>query len=209
MPVKKKRSEIDERAFTRFLSSLHPDTEQAGHAYKKLVDRLQKFFASRGLGARDAELADEVLNRVTRKFENEGKLAGDTVSYALGVARFVAKEQTRRAPPEPLPSDLPSTPYPDLAFEQENARKDRCLMKCLTRLSESDYYLISKYYGADRNGRTEVLLKIARTANISEGAVRTRLCRLLRQLRRDMLKCMAPPKVVMTGEKLPDHGEPQ
>src|ERR1700735_2144659 len=78
--------------FKFLLAKLAPDSTQAGVRYEKLRARLIAFFLRRMLPAPE-DLADEAINRLARRLF-EGEEVASIEAYALGIARYVLKEQT-------------------------------------------------------------------------------------------------------------------
>src|SRR5580692_9915969 len=78
--------------FDLLLTKLAPDPTQAGLRYEKLRTRLIAFFLRRMLPAPE-DLADETINRLARRLF-EGEQVASIEAYALGIARYVLKEQT-------------------------------------------------------------------------------------------------------------------
>ncbi len=204
----RKRPDITEEAFFRFLKSLHGDSSQSELEYEKLLSRLQRFFAGRGAGVRDSELADEVISRVIRRFEGNGSLEGNTVSFALGVARLVWKEQARRPAFAPLPPELPSSSIPNPESEDEGKRTRACLVRCLARLSPEDSTLITSYYQAERNVRIQMMRDHTTASSKTPEAFRTRLSRIRKRLAACVIPCVSSGRNVTLWAYAPDKNEP-
>ncbi|HXG64487.1 MAG TPA: hypothetical protein VNO70_05225, partial [Blastocatellia bacterium] len=98
---------LTQAAFDKFLACLDADREVAGQQYEKIRAKLISYFEWRDC-AFPEDHADETINRVVRKIDEEGPLR-DPSTYVFGVARLllleIAKEQHRkRAAIEQLPS---------------------------------------------------------------------------------------------------------
>ncbi len=91
------KKDSDEKDFDALLSWLDPDRERAGEKYETIRQGLIKMFSWKR--ASDPEgLADETINRVTRKVAaiREGYV-GDPRLYFYGVAKRVLLEEVRRS----------------------------------------------------------------------------------------------------------------
>ncbi len=89
------RPALDEPAFRRLLQWLDEGRESHGERYVEIRERLVTYFARRNGPAPD-DLADEALNRVARRLQEQGAI--DDVSpahYCYIVARFVLLESLR------------------------------------------------------------------------------------------------------------------
>ena len=92
----KRHWEPSEAAFHRLLSWLDAGTDSQGERYLDIRDRLVHYFARRNGPAPD-DLADETLNRVARRLEENGSI-DDVVParYCYIVAKFVLLESLRQ-----------------------------------------------------------------------------------------------------------------
>src|SRR5215207_10640441 len=92
-------------AFDRLLRWLGEDADSDGRRYLEARRRLVAYFDRKNCPAPD-ELADETLNRVARRLEEEGTIECDTPArYCYIVARFVFLEYARAAPKQSVPFD--------------------------------------------------------------------------------------------------------
>src|SRR5262245_52109697 len=128
----KKHWILTEGAFNKLLERLDSDRQRAGEKYERLHHKLEKFFEIHR-GALAEELADETINRLTRKIE-EGLEIQNISSYSIGVARILLmeslKEQTRKSELHDVPSTAPS----DLYYSNESEKQLQCLDGCLDKL---------------------------------------------------------------------------
>ncbi len=89
LPSRKTEWELTPEAFEQLLVWLNPNREQAGSKYEEIRRRLIKILTCRGCTCPE-ELADETMNRVTRKVpEIIGNYVGDPSLYFYGVAHKV------------------------------------------------------------------------------------------------------------------------
>ena len=95
---------LSQEDFDALLAWLDPDREQAGIKYEQIRSRLIKIFTGRGC-VDPEELADETINRVTRKLNGNSKANSPAIAarYFFGVANKIYMEHLRRKPPQPPP----------------------------------------------------------------------------------------------------------
>ena len=83
------------KAFDALLNWLDEGTDSSGEVYLEMRRRLVAYFDRKNCAAPE-ELADETLNRVARRLEEEGNITSDTPAhYCYIVARFVFLEYLR------------------------------------------------------------------------------------------------------------------
>ena len=86
-----------EGAFRRLLGWLDEGVDSGGEKYLEMRRRLAAYFDRRNCPSPD-ELADETLNRVARRLEEQGTISETPPArYCYIVARFVFLEYVRRA----------------------------------------------------------------------------------------------------------------
>jgi hypothetical protein len=119
----KKQWTLTQVAFDSLLAWLDPERERAGEKYEVIRARLIKVFAYRGCHTPE-ELADETINRVTRKIDTVAEsYDGDPALYFYGVAQMIHLEYLRRkTEPQPPPASHPED------SEQEYQCLDECLI---------------------------------------------------------------------------------
>jgi hypothetical protein len=99
MAGESQRTSVDKAAFRRFLQWLGEGAGSDGEAYLTMHRRLVSYFDRKDC-AFPQELADETLNRVARRLQEEGSLTGPSPArYCYIVARFVLLEYRRQARP--------------------------------------------------------------------------------------------------------------
>ena len=191
-------------AFETLLIHLDTDRERAGERYEVIRYRLLRFFTCRG-SARPDELADETIDRVSRKLA-----AGETIRvpeierYFLGVARNVLREawdeeSRRNATGLGAEADRPApSPEPEAAIVV-------CLERCLEALPPESRDLLLRYYAADGAAKAETRKAIARGLGVGATALRLRLLRLRAKLERCIRLCLdgsetSPPREPSSSE---------
>jgi DNA-directed RNA polymerase specialized sigma24 family protein len=178
----RKKLQITQEDWNKFLAWLHPDPDQAGEKYEEVRRRLIKIFACRGCGCPE-ELADETVNRVIRKVpEIAENYVGDPSLYFCGVARYVHHEYLKGKPiPQlPPPADEPSR------TEEEY----ECLEKCIESLPTRSKELFLQYYQEEKRAKIENRKRLADRLGIELNALRIRACRIRMNLHACVLDCL-------------------
>jgi RNA polymerase sigma factor (sigma-70 family) len=159
--------------------------------------RLVSYFDRRNCDNAD-DLADETLNRVMRRLNEEGYLRDSPPArYCYIVAKFVFLEELRR----PRNSDagterLESLPQPAECHVPGSISEagDReslldCLDACLRKLDPPDRELILEYYRGEQRAKIESRRSIALKMGLSMNAISIRACRIRSKLESCMRNC--------------------
>lgn len=190
-PLKKDWA-LTQSAFQHFLQWLDGTADSRGERYLEIRRRLVFYFDRRNCASPD-ELADETLNRVARRLEEEGTITdASPAHYCYIVAKFVFLEALRA--PESHNSNVDDLPLstqaasklavPSSPDAEEVAKEKRldCLEACLRKLQATDQKLILEYYqgepGAKIKNRSQLAERLALTAN----ALTIRACRIRTKL---------------------------
>ena len=187
------RWQLDETAFHRLLEWLDQGTESNGERYVEIRDRLVSYFGRRNCPAPD-DLADETLNRVARRLEEQ--VAIDDVGpahYCYIVARFVLLESLRLRAREAASLDeiragLQSTDPPD-ADAVERERTMECLERCLAASSAAERELIREYYRTDEGAAKVQRRRLAERLGLTANTLAIRAWRLRHRLERCVREC--------------------
>ncbi|HEX8186260.1 MAG TPA: hypothetical protein VF747_15960 [Blastocatellia bacterium] len=172
---------MTQETFEQLLNWLDRDRELAGARYEEIRFRLIKNFASRGCLASE-ELADETINRVTRKVKDlAGTYTGDPALYFYGVAKIVYLEYLRRKPA--LPPEMPSQ-----AAEDAELRRD-CLKQCMERLTPVNRELIVAYYEEGNQMNADRRRELAERMGLEPNALWVRVHRIRDRLRGCVGEC--------------------
>jgi DNA-directed RNA polymerase specialized sigma24 family protein len=186
--------------FQRFLEWLDAGGGTPGERYLEMRRRLVEYFDRKHcLGADD--LADETLNRVARRLEEEGAInAGAPAQYCYIVARFVFFEYLRRGdrsavPYDETPSPETTSPVLQVADEpepesEEGGRRLKCLEHCLDKLPAADRGLILAYYSGERSIKIEQRRELAARFDLTPNALAIRACRIRSNLEECVSACM-------------------
>lgn len=180
-------------SFQHFLAWLDEGTDSGGQRYLDMRRRLVAYFDRKRAQSPD-ELADETLNRVARRLEEEGDIT-DTppARYCYIVARFVLLEYARwRKHGESSLDDtaIPSAPGSDAGTE-ERERLLVCLDRCLQGLDAAERAIILDYYRGEQGVKLEYRRHIAARLNITANALSIRACRIRRKLEACVSACSA------------------
>ena len=187
-------------AFRRLLGWLDEDRDSSGENYLETRRRLVSYFDRKNCLTPD-ELADETLNRVARRLEEEGSITGATPAhYCYIVAKYVFLEYQRRTdrgqvsidelsnPRHPVPSPAELSALEDAAESREN-RLD-CLERCLQNLEPDSRELITQYYRGEQRTKIDNRRALAARLGISTNALGIRACRLRDKLEACVSKCV-------------------
>ena len=174
--------ELSQETFDALLAWLDSDREQAALKYEEIRRGLIKMFANRGC-VDPEDLADETINRVTRKLKEIGKeFSGDPTRYFFGVANKVYLEFLRRKIPQAMP---PPANDPNRIELECN-----CLEHCIERLSKEGRELLLRYYAADGQVETDHRRALAEKLGIAPNALRIRAHRIRLALKECVEKCL-------------------
>ena len=168
--------------FKRFLEWLDGGVGSDGSRYLELRTRLVRYFDRKNCSAPD-ELADETLNRVARRLQEEGSILDATpAQYCYIVARYVFLEhlrdlERRAVSLEALPEI--SAAAPPASNEEGWLRR---LEHCLERLSPADRELIFEYYRGEQRVKIENRQRLAARLKLTMNALSIRACRIRQRL---------------------------
>lgn len=167
--------------FDQLLALLHTDREQAAGEYRRLHERLTRFFDWNG-GDDPSALADQTLDRIQERIAKSGEegTIQNVTAFALGVARLLLKEDARKRKRAWEAGRL----WHWLSQEptsEEQERLDAALRYCLARLPAEQRRLIQSYYmyGESKARSHE---KLAIEFGITVNALRTRALRIRKEL---------------------------
>jgi DNA-directed RNA polymerase specialized sigma24 family protein len=188
--TKGKERELTPEAFTRFLASLDPDGQIAGEKYEELRYQLIKFFEWRGSFFPE-DLADETLNRLTRKIVDGEVIEKNIIALALGIARFVFLESLK----QPGSRRAEMKELTQFAAPQEHRAEDDdlwviCLRECLRSVPAENRELIIEYYQEDGRTKIDDRKKLADRLGISLNALFSRAKRIRDKLEQCVTRCV-------------------
>ena len=194
----KKNWVITSTAFQRLLIWLDKGKDSDGQNYLTMRQRLVAYFDRKSCLTPD-DLADETLNRVARRLEEEGNIEGDAPTrYCYIVARFVFMEYLRGARKEEVPLDdiLRRRANNDFAVSEsidEIKVKEEmlnCLEQCTGKLESASRDVIIRYYFGEERVKIENRRALAESLGVSINALSIRACRIRDKLETCVEQCV-------------------
>jgi DNA-directed RNA polymerase specialized sigma24 family protein len=180
-------------AFHRLLAWLDEEADSGGQRYVEIRRRLVLYFDRKNCRSPD-ELADETLNRVTRRLEEEGAIITDAPAhYCYIVARFVLLESFRDLQREET-LDNRACLAVDPRLREDEPGKERqieCLERCMTKLEPANRDLIVSYYHGEQRIKIENRRAMAARLGVSINALSIRACRIRDRLEVCMRNCLS------------------
>jgi DNA-directed RNA polymerase specialized sigma24 family protein len=188
-------------AFHHLLTWLDEGVDSDGERYLEMRRRLASYFGRKRCLSPD-DLADETLNRVARKLEEQGAITGASPArYCYIVAKFVFLEYLRgtehrqasldevRGVPDALAS--PAVARADEAGVDVGEKRADCLDRCLRQLTAYDRALILEYYSGGEGLRIEDRRHLAARLGLTANALTIRACRIRGALEACVNACTA------------------
>jgi DNA-directed RNA polymerase specialized sigma24 family protein len=199
-PVFKKDWLLTESAFRQFLNWLDEGLDSDGEKYLEMRRRLVAYFDRKNCFSAD-ELADETLNRVARRLEEEGSIETSPAHYCYIVAKFIFLEYLRRTGRfqvsiDELSSLSDTYISPDAISERkrEAASEEKglsCLEHCLKDLEPNHREMIVQYYHGDQRVKIENRRALAEASGITMNALGIRVCRIRDKLESCVSRCLS------------------
>lgn len=196
--IKEVKNPLSVEAFGRFLSWLDNSVQSEGESYIEMRNRLVAYFDRKNCRNPD-ELADETLNRVARRLEEEGQIETEApAKYCYTIARYVFLESLRARENRNVSLDdviadpnAVAAAKPNDADEKEiNEKMLSCLEKCVEELEPSNRDMIIRYYYGTERVKIENRKGIAASLNISMNALSIRACRIRDKLEACVKECV-------------------
>lgn len=189
--------------FDTLLNWLDAGTNSSGEAYLEMRRRLVAYFDRKNCVAPE-DLADETLNRVARRIEEEGSITSETpAQYCYIVARFVFLEYLRARKNEVPLNELVRHPaIEELAIaENKDELEGReklltCLERCTGGLPPSSRDLIIRYYYGEQRVKIENRRALAQHLGISINALAIRACRIREKLEACVKECLGATEIL-------------
>jgi DNA-directed RNA polymerase specialized sigma24 family protein len=186
-------AELQEQTFRRLLAWLDQGGNTNGQSYLAIRERLLGYFDRKNCLHAD-ELADETLNRVARRLDEEGGNIETEVpaKYCYIVARFVFMEYLRTNEKELAALDDLGRQEHALSPEDrdQEERMLECLDRCSAKLEPSQRKLIFGYYSGEQRVKIENRRSLAQTLSISVNALSIRACRIRDRLEKCVKECL-------------------
>ncbi len=183
-------------AFNKFLAWLDEGADSAGQNYLEMRNRLVSYFDRKNCLAPD-ELADETLNRVARRLEEEGAIESDTpAKYCYITAKFVFMESLRQKASVSLDDVLANPKTVGLMTSEPNDEAEikekrlECLENCTNKLESASRDIIFRYYYGKERLKIENRRLLAVNLQVSMNALAIRACRIRDKLEVCVGKCV-------------------
>ena len=177
---------LTSEVFERLLEWLDGGVDSGGERYLEMRRRLVAYFDRKNCLAPD-ELADETLNRVARRLEEEGSIESESpAKYCYIVARFVFLESLRGSEKKnvPLDDELVRSnvgSFVKAPIEDERDIKEvmsGSLELCLGELDPANRDFIIRYYFGEERSKIENRRGLASSLGITLNALAIRACRI-------------------------------
>ncbi|MCM3870959.1 MAG: hypothetical protein ND895_09745 [Pyrinomonadaceae bacterium] len=194
----KKDRTLTPHSFQGLLGWLDQGTNSDGQQYLEMRRRLVDYFDRKNL-TNFEELADETLNRVARRLEDEGTIESETpAKYCYVVARFILMEHLRetqkeRVMVESITKHQPTQSVSEHQAVQEMEIKEKmlnCLENCTLQLDPVNHRIITQYYVGQERVKIENRRELAASLGITMNAVSIRACRLRDKLEVCVRQCL-------------------
>lgn len=193
----KKDWELSSKAFDGLLKWLDDGENSEGNTYLAMRSRLVTYFDRKNCSDPQM-LADDTLNRVGRRLEEEGQILTDAPArYCYTIARFVFLEHLRNRKTVEVSLDDVSKGGRHLATTQDNDEAERreamstCLDQCSGSLDHHQRDLIFRYYSGEKRPKIENRRLLAEEMGVSLNALTIRAFRTREKLEACMNKCLA------------------
>lgn len=174
---------LTQESFDKLLAWLDPNRDLAGNKYEDIRRRLIKIFTCRGCAEAET-LADETINRVTRKLPEVAEgYTGDPALYFYGVAHKIHLEYLRR-------KQTPVPPPPPSEDSDEIEREYECLEQCLQQLTPDTRELVLQYYQEEKQAKINHRKLLAEQLGIALNALRIRAHRIRLNLQQCVQSCL-------------------
>ncbi|MCC6540128.1 MAG: sigma-70 family RNA polymerase sigma factor [Bryobacterales bacterium] len=181
---------MTEPAFAALLHALDPggSPAAAGERYQSLHRRLTMFFAARHCEAASADLADTAIDRLARRVAEGAPLSVSIESYALGIARNVAREQWKK--PAPADVNWNGVAAPPVTAPEGDGHALRCLDECLAALPASLRDSLLRFYVDSGAAKIENRQRLAAELGLDANALRVRMHRARVKLEACVSRCL-------------------
>lgn len=172
--------------FQSLLAQLGPDPQQAGLRYERLRERLILYFLRHLLDSPE-DLADLAIDRLARRLM-EGEQVASLEGYALGIARFILKEQAALQMRKTQSNEylLQNVLDRNLTQDKEAYLRDQqldAMERCLSTLPSEEVELLNTYYLVEQKQRIRVRRTLAENLSLTPAALRRRIFGICRGLR--------------------------
>jgi DNA-directed RNA polymerase specialized sigma24 family protein len=178
--AKRKTERLTREGLERLLLALGQNREEAATRYERLREKLVFFFARRQFILAES-LADEALDRLATRLTT-GEPIEVPESYAYGIARLVAQEESRRGMREAEANRHYARNISTVSDTQNEGEIQEAMEACLSRHSEEDRKLLMEYYTSRGRALIDHRRQMAETLGMTPNAFRKRVFRLRRAI---------------------------
>jgi DNA-directed RNA polymerase specialized sigma24 family protein len=183
---------MTQAALARLLEWLDEGNDSGGKRFLEMRRRLVSYFDRKNCLEAD-DLADETLNRIARRLEEETIESETPAKYCYIVARFVFMEHLRAASKaSSLTAELEvrraSRPSAEDADQKEKMLD--CLEGCTAKLELKHREIIRRYYIGKERLKIENRQALAKELGITMNALSIRACRIRDKLEACVRDCM-------------------
>ncbi|HEV8370834.1 MAG TPA: hypothetical protein VGQ39_22995 [Pyrinomonadaceae bacterium] len=189
----KKNRTLDADSFNRLLAWLDCGVNSEGQKYLEIRKRLVTYFYRKNCSAPD-DLADETLNRVARRIQEEGFTKDEKPErYCYIVARFVFMESLREGQRvRSLQHELARQGSSSTHSETDDGREKMlaCMQQCIQQLGAAKRELILGYYTGEQRQKVENRKRLASSLKVTTNGLSIRACRIRDELESCVRKCM-------------------
>ena len=180
--------------FDALLNWLDQGINSSGKTYLEMQRRLVFYFDRKNCSTPD-ELADETLNRVARRLEEEGTIESETpAKYCYIVARFVFMEYLRESHRAGIALDevrrQVSGDFVVPEVQNDEEKRLACLGRCTSKLEPVSRELIRRYYVGNARVKIANRRSLAESLGITMNALAIRACRLRDKLEACVRQCV-------------------
>jgi DNA-directed RNA polymerase specialized sigma24 family protein len=177
-------------AFRGLLAWLDGGADSNGQSYLEMRRRLVAYFQRKRCPSAD-DLADETLNRVARRLEEEGQIRDATASqYCYIVAKFVFLEHLRLT--SRVRASAAEAARPPIGADVDEESRLQCLDRCLLRLTAQERRIILGYYKGSHRTKIEQRRALAVDLAMTTNALAIRACRIRIKLEACVQGCRGP-----------------
>lgn len=178
---------VTEAGFNKLLEALDLDRQRAAEQYEHLRRSLIRYFDWRGCVEAETH-ADETIDRVIRKL-SEGPKLDDLYTYALGVARNVARESIRAQQKEKALIGL--SPMNAWTVDEDSENRFDCFENCLERLPSAKREFIVAYYEGSKRAKIVNRQRLADKLGIPINRLRIQVHRIREKLEDCITHCLS------------------
>ena len=195
--TRKKDWILSSDAFNKLLNWLDEGVNSDGQKYLDVRQRLLDYFDRKNCLSPD-DLADETINRVARRLDEEGFIESETpAKYFYITARFVFMEYLRDTQNQNVSIDetegqqhLKKLATIESDEKETKEKMLNCLEKCTGKLDENNREIILRYYIGKEREKIENRRALAQDLGISINALSIRACRIRDKLETCVKQCI-------------------